>query len=368
MKKQLLLIVLAVFSLSLPAQVTNPYIIDFENHNTGTYTLQMAKTDFPGASWYHGMDQGRSEIVEDGESKVLRVKYPQGCVGPNDSPIGCGIQVKWNLPETSDTMWVSYRIKFEEGFEFIKGGKLPGLCGGKCYTGGITPAQGDGWSARIMWRTGGKVVQYMYFTDQKAMYGDDMPWDEGDPQRTFIPGQWHKVTTQVILNTIPAGTTTGSKNGIVRSWFDGKLALEVDTLRLVDFPDQKIDIFYISTFHGGDNSTWAPTNDSYIRYDDFVISKAALENVDGEDPVNNDLVWTNPENGQLTAYPNPVVDELHINSDKEVKAVQVFSLLGNPIVNSSDNIIPVGDYLPGVYFLLVTFEDGSISKTKFLKL
>ncbi|MDR1759704.1 MAG: hypothetical protein LBR60_04175 [Fibrobacter sp.] len=155
------LITLFVFSESF-AQVGAPFTVDFELHSAGPYTTAMARQDFPppvsGSYWYYGMDQGRSEVVDEGGNKVLRVKYPAGCVGPNDTPIGCGMQIKWPIPETADTMWVSYRLKFETGFEFVKGGKLPGLCGGKCYTGGITPSQGDGWSARIMWRPGGAVV------------------------------------------------------------------------------------------------------------------------------------------------------------------------------------------------------------------
>ncbi len=270
------------------AQVSAPFTVDFERHPAGSYTTAMAKQDFPepnsGSYWYYGMDQGRSEIADEDGNKVLRVQYPAGCVGPNDTPTGCGIQVKWPLPESADTMWASYRLKFETGFDFVKGGKLPGLCGGKCYSGGSTPSQGDGWSARIMWRTGGAIVQYMYFTDQAAQYGDDMKWDKTGTQKTFGTDSWDTVVTQVILNTVPSGASQGLKNGIVRSWFNGELSLEVDTLRLVDYSDQKIDMFYISTFHGGDNATWAPAADSYIRYDDFRISVTPPDYLNPEIP------------------------------------------------------------------------------------
>jgi hypothetical protein len=259
-------------------QVRIPFVVNFENHPSGTYTTAMAKEDFPPLLsdydyWYYGMEQGRSEIVEENGNKSLRVKYPAGCVGPHETPTGCGVQIRWKLPEMADTMWVSYRIKFESGFEFVQGGKLPGLCGGKCYTGGEVPPQGDGWSARIMWRTDGAVVQYLYFTEQAGIYGDDMKWELDGTQRRFIPGTWHSVVTQIVLNTVPKGTSHGEKNGIVRSWFDGKQSLEVDTLRLVDFEDQSIDVFYFSTFHGGNDSTWVPTKDCYVRYDDFRIFK-----------------------------------------------------------------------------------------------
>jgi hypothetical protein len=34
------------------------------------------------------------------------------------------------LPKQSTEMSMSYKVKFSEGFDWTKGGKLPGLCGG----------------------------------------------------------------------------------------------------------------------------------------------------------------------------------------------------------------------------------------------
>lgn len=284
------------FIMHLQAQVSAPIKIDFENHSPGSYTTSMAQQDFPGASWYHGFEYDRATITKDNNNKVLRVKYPQDCLGPNYEE-GCAVQVKWNLPEPAKTMWVSYKIKIEEGFDFRKGGKLPGLCGGKAYSGGNKPAsKGDGWSARIMWRPDGSIHQYMYYVEQESNYGDYWAWQDllSTPSR-FIPGKWHTVTTQIILNTVQPGTTTGNHDGVLRSWLDGKLMLEKTNLRLVDFEDQMIDIFYISTFHGGDNSDWSPLNDSYICYDDFIISKNPVDVNPEPDPGPIDPDPTDPD-------------------------------------------------------------------------
>ncbi len=56
----------------------------------------------------------------------------------NDTP-ACAAQIIQPLVKTADTMWSAYDIFFEDGFEFQLGGKLPGLCGGKCYTGNAMP-------------------------------------------------------------------------------------------------------------------------------------------------------------------------------------------------------------------------------------
>ena len=73
---------------------------------------------------------------------------------------------------------MSYDVQFEEGFDFVKGGKLPGLFGGEGNTGGGIPTGMDGFSARMMWRGNGRVVQYVYYPDQPEHFGHDMPWTD----------------------------------------------------------------------------------------------------------------------------------------------------------------------------------------------
>lgn len=271
------------FAASVQAETV--FSVDFENRSEGAYTNAMAKEDFPkreGVSSWYAMEQNggaNAKIIRDGDhGNVLQLKYPAGCVGPNDNDTpACAGQVKQPLTTSAEEMWAAYDIQFEEGFEFVKGGKLPGLCGGECYTGGNRPSQGDGWSSRLMWRKEGNVVQYLYFVDQAGTYGDDAKWDLNGtaPQKQFVPGQWHRIVTRVVLNSVTT-EGQGDKNGIVQSWFDGELALDLDTLRLRDFADQKIDMFYLSTFHGGDDNTWAPTKDVFVRYDNFVVSTDSI--------------------------------------------------------------------------------------------
>jgi hypothetical protein len=49
----------------------------------------------------------------------------------------------------------SYGVFFPVGFDFVKGGKLPGLFGGKKACSGGAAAE-DCFSMRMMFRTGGK--------------------------------------------------------------------------------------------------------------------------------------------------------------------------------------------------------------------
>ena len=283
--------------------------VNFENREVGVYGNAEAKEDFKrndyDKSWWYAMDKNNGEnskIVYDGEEhgNVLQLKYPKGCVGPggNESQNipACAGQIIQPLVKTADTMWSAYDIFFEDGFEFQLGGKLPGLCGGKCYTGNAMPETGDGWSARIMWRKDGNAVQLIYFMGQESVYGDDFKWDLNGtiPQKQFTTGTWHRIVNKVSMNTI-ASPGNGDKNGRVQTWFDGELALDVDTLRLRDYDTVKVDKFYLSTFHGGSSAEWAPTHDCFIRYDNFTVSTDSIAVKAGAPDTTTpgtDRIWT----------------------------------------------------------------------------
>ena len=51
---------------------------------------------------------------------------------------------KWITFEPKKTVYASYDLKFDSNFEWIKGGKLLGLCGEKCTT-GSKKINKDGW-------------------------------------------------------------------------------------------------------------------------------------------------------------------------------------------------------------------------------
>ena len=158
---------------------------------------------------------------------------------------------------------------FKKGFGFARGGKLPGLFGGKGNTGGDKPTGKDGFSARMMWREDGRVVQYLYYPDQPDRYGHQIPWIDPTTgkQIKFQPGQWHTVVHQLAINT------PEKNNGTLRAFFDGKIVLDIDDLRFRDTNDFSIDGFLLSTFFGGGDASWQTTAEEILFFDNFRISK-----------------------------------------------------------------------------------------------
>lgn len=223
----------------------------------GVATREALAAEWGPLAGVDGLDTGRVSVLAGESGPFLRVAYPKGVVGPR----GGGAQWLAPLPARHDQLFLDYRLRFAPGFDFMLGGKLPGLVGGTANTGGNPPNGRDGFSARMMWREQGAVVQYVYHPDQRGVWGDDLAWD-----RRFQPGRWHRVRHQLTLNR------PGASDGRVRGWFDGELALDARGLRFRDTPELGIDQLYFSTFFGGNDGSWAPSRDEHVDFADFVVS------------------------------------------------------------------------------------------------
>jgi hypothetical protein len=240
----------------------------FDAAAPGAYNADALAAGWMGAAPYNGVREGRVTVfdgTEAREGRSIRVLYPQGGVGPGEG----GAQWMMKLGARYDELYCRYDLRFEPGFGFVKGGKLPGLVGGQANTGGEKPTGSDGWSARMMWRIGGEVVQYVYHVDQPTVYGEDLRWSLGG-QRYFRPGAWHRVEHRIVMNR------PGVRDGIVQGWFDGVLALDRRDVRFRNVDTFSIDAFYFSTFFGGDDPAWAPSKDERVDFDNFAVSTGPI--------------------------------------------------------------------------------------------
>ena len=248
---------------------------DFNNISPRLYTEQDLRNSWNLKGTPVGLKEKRVSVVGGSTgnlSNALRIRYPAFTRGLAEG----GVQWRTQL-EKHDDLYVSYWVKFGPGFDFVRGGKLPGLAGGTANTGGGTnpdaiPSGYDGWSARMMWhgnRPGvpdGAAVQYMYHPDQpNTTGGEDFRWNLNG-QRYFTPGKWHKVETRIKMNT------PGVRNGIVQAWFDGVLALDRRNVRFREISSLAIDQFLFCTIFGGSNDTWATTKEEFSYFDNFIVS------------------------------------------------------------------------------------------------
>ena len=193
--------------------------------------------------------------------QVLTVTYPAGSTAPSMGPPYGGAQVCEPFasgPRTSATL--TYRIRFPANFEFVKGGKLPGLYGGtEPFSGGGHNA--DGWSTRLMWRAGGAGEIYAYIAGLNG-YGLDLG------RGNFLwpaDGKWHTVSLHVQLNT------PGQANGQAVLSLDGRVVVDSTGLTITTTGTGIGGVFF-STFYGGHDPSWAPTVTMHVDFADFHVS------------------------------------------------------------------------------------------------
>lgn len=251
----------------------------FDGDALGDYSFSACKAAFPGVTWNNGLSpDSRVRVVEGGDTawsgRSLRVFYPATCLGPTGTggALACGAQWRSHFGGTRDTLMLRYRVFFPKGFEWVKGGKLPGLCGSQCNTGGNAPTGTDGWSTRIMWRSNAQLTLYLYYPGQSGTYGTDLLFKDSTGKTLSVPtGVWHELVTKISLNT-PAATGAGKSDGRVQAWFNGKIAVDSGGFRFRDRDTMHVNQFYFSTFYGGSTPDFSPPSDNRIFFDDFRIA------------------------------------------------------------------------------------------------
>jgi hypothetical protein len=197
-------------------------------------------------------------------SAFLRVRFPQGSWSPKATkaagePVG-GAQFS-NPICKADEATLSYSLRFSPGFPFNKGGKLPGLYGGKGNTGGKIPTGTDGFSTRFMWVQNGAGVIYPYLPTSIRV-GSTF----GRGKFYFQPGVWHRLQQHVRLNT------PGASDGEIDVSLDGKPVLQTTGLLFRTVPTLQINGVLFSTFFGGADASWAAPTECVIDFADFTVS------------------------------------------------------------------------------------------------
>lgn len=206
---------------------------------------------------------------------VLQVTYPSGSF--QSSTGGVQFYSLWNTSDGSqfDSMLLSYEVAFDSSFNFVKGGKLPGLRGGPQVdgcSGGNAATGSNCFSSRLMWRTSGEGEVYAYIPDSDGICQDTKDFlcnqdgfgtsiDRGS--FSWIPGKWNHVTLLIRLNEIH------SSNGQVSLFYNNVKAIEQTGLGFRVDDVVSVGGLYFSTFFGGDDPSWATPSTVHSYYRNF---------------------------------------------------------------------------------------------------
>ena len=234
----------------------------------GICTVKTWKNAWPGCRYEDGVKERHLSVVDTPNGNAFRVDYALGQIGPEKGGVG------WRYPlPRSNTVELNYTVEFSPGFDWVKGGKLPGLCGGpKSVTGG-RPANGkNGFSARLMWRADGRGEAYVYHMNQPKKYGQSFPF----------PATFRFPTKEPVNVRLRVSMNTPGRR-------DGKLDVWVKTRKLKMYQhvvsetkmewrsveDFSIDSMLFETFHGGGDNTWAPRKSSFALFNGISVRSAA---------------------------------------------------------------------------------------------
>jgi hypothetical protein len=199
------------------------------------------------------------------DGAVLRIALHKGAIDPasmrqRNLPLsGTGFKSRV-IPDGAEAAILTYKVRFPDDFDFVRGGKLPGLFGGVGNSGGHIPNGSDGFSFRLMWMREGQARVYAYLPSS-VQYGTGI----FENRFRFQRGRWHTVMEVVRLNT------PGKADGMVSLQIDGIPVGRQNNLLIRKDAQLRINGVFVDVFFGGNEDTWAPPRDSYVDLAEFEV-------------------------------------------------------------------------------------------------
>ncbi|TFL01094.1 polysaccharide lyase family 14 protein, partial [Pterulicium gracile] len=209
--------------------------------------------------------------------------YPALSINPGNPSFPTGGSQFYSTPlalHQARNVSLSYSVFFPRGFEWVRGGKLPGLYGGREGCSGGDEAL-DCFSTRMMWRAEGEGELYLYAprsaqppslcspperynTSCSSTYGlsigrGNFKWEEG---------RWTEVRQVVSLNRV-----FPFDNSLTFDGFNFALQnpFSQDQTTSASLPPFGNASSPISTFFGGHDEEYATPREQHVWFKDFRI-------------------------------------------------------------------------------------------------
>ncbi|KAG0263338.1 hypothetical protein BG011_008967 [Mortierella polycephala] len=261
--------------------------------NGSSNKLDMNGEKFLVQNWsttYHTIAIGGNDIsfvsdpfASNGDNNtVLQLNYPKGSYVPSMGPVAGGTHF-YATPFGDQTpfakMMVSYDVAFPNGFDWVLGGKLPGIYGGSPYdgcSGGMQSTGENCLTARLMWRQSGLGEVYAYIpADSKSsfcnnpevMCSDKYGKSVGRGLIYFMPGKWTRLDMVMALNE-PAGR----QNGILQVYMNGNLVISMDNVPYRSTGMVGFQGLMFSSFFGGSDPEYATPVDTSVYFRNVQLS------------------------------------------------------------------------------------------------
>ncbi|KAF8054256.1 polysaccharide lyase family 14 protein [Lyophyllum atratum] len=220
--------------------------------------------------------------------KAWEALYPKGSINPSAAiPGGFGFYLsgpetfKAELEKGAREVVFGYRMMLEPGWEFKRGGKLPGVFGGvgdlayHC-SGGRQENRCQCFDLRPMWRRQGVGELYTYLpltpsnstlllsTPPESVGNSDFGFSVGRKSFSLdiAIGRWVALAFRVRMNDL------GKCNGEIEVWVDGVSSIHVKDLCLCDSAEARVKGMHFQTFFGGHSEEWCCPKDQRAWFAD----------------------------------------------------------------------------------------------------
>lgn len=231
-----------------------------------------------------GKDNQNHQVLEDGSLKVF---YPEGSYTPSKFPQGgIGFYASPSDIFPANDLILSYDVKFDDTFQAVLGGKLPGLFFSegtdKKY---MREASGGNHnnntaSLRIAWRKDFVGEAYVYLPKDQTDDYYDIPYlvqNEafGDSLWRglfkFQPNEWNKIMIRVKLNTFDKQMNP-NYNGFLEICINEQ-SQRFNKLVWRTNQSTSITAILFSTFFGGGSTKYATPVDTWAYFKNFKVKK-----------------------------------------------------------------------------------------------
>ncbi len=175
---------------------------------------------------------------------------------------GCNWKISFNPVEKAT---LCYQIFIPTDFDFVRGGKLPGLAGGTGNTGGLIPNGRDGWSVRFMFKENGTLCAYAYYPDMNGDFGEKFFLMQDESPALLRTGQWNRIELTIQMNQ------PQKNNGSISARLNGEGLFSTSEINFRKTETLKIDQLLFSCFMGGDDLSYAPAKDQSLFFKNFMI-------------------------------------------------------------------------------------------------
>lgn len=249
---------------SLFQKITSNNTVTFNSSNQSLNTTSSAESIF--GNDIQGWDSGIASI-SDNKLKI-RLQAGAGTNGAMTSKINVGDGRKYRL---------KFNVKFEDGFDFSRGGKIGfGFFIGDGVTGGNNTQatqQNKGGSFRVMWRTdnGGSpyFIPYVYYKDMNGQFGDDF---DSNRYNNITDNKWYTIRLTVFVNShenladgyAKMQVSSDFGNTYTKVWEKNNMRWSGNS----SSSNRKVKEINFHLFRGGANSSWDGNNGTQSVYFD----------------------------------------------------------------------------------------------------